>query len=355
MFGSWLTTVGNREAMPAVLTVQPWMILETKLGPARIRTPMVNSAPHRATSPFGDVTVTRPHSRCSRRSEHQTLRSERLATLDLAAPRSTLSADRFVAREVIAEGGMSLVVRAFDTGLQRDVAIKVPAAGSDSTEADATRLREEGLITAQLEHPGIVPVYELGMDARGTPFICMKLIEGQTLEEAIRGAGVPLLGAFVDICDVVAFAHRRGVLHCDLKPSNVMIDDAGRVFVIDWGLARRKERSSRAFGLAPAPASSADPSGFVAGTPRYMSPEQLRAEDAQIDERTDVYALGATLHHVLTGEPPPGPEPPSTEGLTANVPECLWRIVLKAMAHDPSDRYASVIELREDVSSRAGG
>jgi serine/threonine-protein kinase len=274
-----------------------------------------------------------------------------------------LWAPRFLERELIGRGGMCLVIRAFDTELERDVAIKMLPPDEWQSEAALARLGEEAKIAANLDHPHIVPVYEFGVDARGAPFLCMKLVEGETLEDTLRWAGparlepsflTDLVQVFLDVCDAVSFAHGRGVLHRDIKPSNIMIDHFGRAFVLDWGVAR--STSAR-------PPSFPEPPGFLVGTPLYMSPEQLHGLHDEIDERTDVFALGATLYQILSGHPPhqdrlrdvilgksrvsiAPPESLVEEGV---VPEELSRIALKAMSHDPRGRYATVDELRSDI------
>jgi eukaryotic-like serine/threonine-protein kinase len=289
-----------------------------------------------------------------------------------------LTTERFVEREIIGRGGMALVIRAYDKELQRDVAIKVLPQDAVS-EADIGRLMDEARITGGLDHPHVIPVYEFGCDDRGTRFLCMKLVQGETLEDTLAWAGASrlepeflakLLQIFIKVCDAVAFAHSRGVLHRDLKPSNVMISDFGQVYVVDWGVARTTPGSSAEVECELELAPCSDPFGVIVGTPRYMAPEQLHGEHDRLDERTDVFALGATLYQILTGQPPHHPDslpdialrkarvtiPPPEEVVAgaeadgrAQVPQELSRIALKAMAHDPADRYASVDELSREV------
>ncbi len=280
-----------------------------------------------------------------------------------------LVTDRFIERELIGQGGMGSVIRAFDKNLQRDVAIKVLS--PDSTrETDFERLVEEARIAGQLEHPNIVPVYEFGTDERGARYLCMRLVNGETLEDTLNWAGISrletdflrdLLLVFVKVCDAVAFAHSRGILHRDLKPSNVMIGDFGQVYVVDWGVARPTPRFvADTEGAEP----YSDPFGGVAGSPHYMAPEQLRGREAELDERTDVFALGATLYQILTGRPPNDPNtwtdiasrtarttvvPPQAIVDGATVPLELSAIALKAMSHDPGDRYSSVESLKHEI------
>jgi serine/threonine protein kinase len=234
------------------------------------------------------------------------------------------------------------------------------------------RFIQEARIAGRLEHPHILPVYEFGTDDRGAYYLCMKLVNGETLEDTLNWAGIArlepdflsnLLTVFVKVCEAVAFAHSRGILHRDLKPSNVMISDFGQVYVLDWGVAKPTPRCE-IVELDGTPMFPCDPSGLFIGTPSYMSPEQLHGLHDRLDERTDVFALGATLYQILTGRPPHNLEslpdialrrskvsitPPEEVVATKLVPLELSRIALKAMAHDAEERYQSVDELRHDV------
>jgi hypothetical protein len=282
--------------------------------------------------------------------------------------------ERFVERALLGSGGMGWVVRAFDKDLQREVAIKVLSPEGAAREIEVERFTEEARITGQLEHPNIVPVYEFGTDARGHRFLCMKLVQGETLDELLAGMGearfttarlADLLQIFTKVCDAVSFAHSRGVIHRDLKPSNIMVSDFGQVYVLDWGVARASiggPASSDTSAPSSAPPVSEDPPGALIGTPCYMAPEQLSGRHHEVDERTDVFALGATLYQILCGQPPrdscppmlqrdehvliPAPESRMPE---ATVPAELSRIALKAMAHDPAQRHATVDALKGDV------
>jgi CRP-like cAMP-binding protein len=173
-----------------------------------------------------------------------------------------------------------------------------------------------------------------------------------------------LLSILVKICDAVSFAHSRGIIHRDLKPSNVMISSFGQVYVMDWGVARSAPKASEPGSEGREEPASSDPPGALIGTPSYMAPEQLRGENDQVDERTDVFALGATLYQILTGQPPrlphslhaavrnrtpvpiPAPEEIVKDGM---VPAELSRIAQRAMSTDAADRYASANELKSDV------
>jgi serine/threonine-protein kinase len=269
-----------------------------------------------------------------------------------------VASDRFVEQEVIGRGGMSVVIRARDVSLERDVAIKLLPPESSPSVADVARLAREARITARLDHPAIIPVYEFAVDPRGVPFFSMKLVDGETLEEMLRWAGpsrlepnflFELLDVFDKVCDAVDFAHSRGVLHLDLKPSNVMIADFGQVYVADWGVAR-----PTVLHLLEGAEPVSDRRGLIVGTPHYMAPEQLHGHHDVLDERTDVFLLGAMLHHILTGEPPRdasslAPKPSNVVAGGKTPPAELSRIATKAMATDPADRYPSVAALVRDV------
>ena len=234
----------------------------------------------------------------------------------------------FVLLNEIDRGGMGVVYRAFDRELNREVAIKVSNAASRGTSS--VRFRREAQISAQIEHPGIVPVHETGRLRDGRQFIAMKLIKGKTLSAVIKDREESQQAAhyfqvFNDICNTMAFAHSREIIHRDLKPDNVMVGMFGEVQIMDWGLARRLEGKSdiateaklpkrdtvsasaldtaSAFDTTkePVPAGTTRP-GEVFGTPAYMAPEQARGDHA--DKRTDVFAIGGILYEILCGQPP---------------------------------------------------
>ena len=183
---------------------------------------------------------------------------------------------------------MGTVYRARDRRLARDVALKVMNAPAPAP-GEVERMRDEARILARLEHPGIVPVHDLGTLPDGRLFYVMKLVRGRRLDEATASAALPArLRIFERICDAVAFAHAQGVVHRDLKPENVMVGPFGEVLVLDWGVAKRLD-------VPGAP----EREGTVLGTPGYMPPEQARGEMDRIDERADVYALGAMLQFLM--------------------------------------------------------
>ncbi len=235
-------------------------------------------------------------------------------------------------------GGLGTVLRARDKRLNRWVAIKLLRRLSAEHEQ---RFFYEAELTARLEHPAIVPVHDVGRWHSGEPFYAMKLVEGQSLRELVRGctsrsARLPLLVNVFTVCDALGFAHARGVIHRDLKPSNVMVGQFGETMLIDWGLARQ--------------VGAADPA-VISGTPHYMPPEQATGQS--VDARSDVYALGAMLYEVLSGRAPyegtPSNEvlaqvklrpPEALLTLEPEAPHELVAIVEKAMHRDPSQRYA---------------
>jgi tetratricopeptide (TPR) repeat protein len=232
---------------------------------------------------------------------------------------------RYDIGEEIAHGGMGTVLRAHDPGLHRDLAVKVlrPGLLGELNEEERVhllrRFEEEARITAQLQHPGIVPVHELGHDEHGLPFLVMKLVRGQTLEKMLAERPTPLhelthfVGIFEQVCQAVAFAHAHRVIHRDLKPANVMVGRFGEVQVMDWGLARvlpsgaetqtGEQHQASAVGTLRSKGEEAWTQGAV-GTWEFMPPEQANGETELIDERADVFALGGILCGILTGAPP---------------------------------------------------
>lgn len=258
----------------------------------------------------------------------------------------------------IGEGGMGIVRLATQRSLGRKVAVKTLRASVRSEQA-TLRLLREAWVTGTLEHPNIVPVYDLGLDEEGSPIIVLKRIEGVEWGVVMRdadlarehyGAGDLLehnLRILVQLCNAVSLAHARGVLHRDLKPENVMIGSFGEVYLVDWGIA---------VSLAPDPLGRlplAIEQKEMAGTPCYMAPEMLGALGS-LGVHTDVYLLGAILHEVLTGEPPHtgtfkqiiGSILMSSFTYGAEVPIELADIATRAMSQKPSERFASAEELR---------
>jgi serine/threonine-protein kinase len=206
--------------------------------------------------------------------------------------------------EVIGRGGMGEVLLAHDRRIGRDVALKRLHTPSPS-EAELARFLREARIQARLEHPAIVPVYELARDPAGRPFFAMKRVVGVTLAEQLAGGGGSrqrLLRAFADVCRAIDYAHARGVVHRDLKPANIVLGEFGEVYVLDWGIARVVADSEGGVDMADIDTiEGAAPSTDVVGTPGYTSPEQLHAPN--VGRPSDIYSLGAILFEILAGEP----------------------------------------------------
>jgi serine/threonine-protein kinase len=243
---------------------------------------------------------------------------------DAAAATFPARLGRYELLEEIGRGGMGAVLRAHDPDLGRDLAVKVLRPDQQHDPAIVRRFTEEAQVGGQLQHPGIVPVYEVGRAADQRPYFAMKLVRGRTLQALLKERAHPandlphFLGIFGQVCQTLAYAHSKGVLHRDLKPANVMVGAFGEVQVMDWGLAKVLRP-----GGPPAPdgAATADNAirtvrstaagtdshrGQALGTPAYMAPEQARGEVDRLDERADVFGLGAMLCEILTGRPPGG-------------------------------------------------
>jgi len=266
-----------------------------------------------------------------------------LARLAEAVEAPELEGTKYELRGRVGRGGMGTVWRAFDRELGREVALKVMN-GPDPRPGGEARLRTEAQVLARLEHPGLVPVHDLGTLPDGRLFYAMKLVRGRRLDEHVREmpSRAARLRVFERICDAVAFAHAHGVIHRDLKPQNVMVGPFGEVLVLDWGVAKvlADPEAAAAPPIEPParPAVDVDAAtltaaGTVLGTPGYMAPEQARGETA-VGVAADVYALGALLSF-LAGD---------------NPPRALAAMVARARAPRPADRYPSVAALQEDVS-----
>ena len=327
--------------------------------------------------------------------------------LDRLADRSG-DKPRYRVKGEVARGGMGMVLRVWDQDLRRHLAMKVmlergglrpdPDEQQDASRS-LSRFLEEAQVTGQLDHPGIVPVHELGLDASGRVFFTMKFVKGRDLRAVFdltrRGeAGwnrTRVLGVVLKVCEAMAYAHEKGVIHRDLKPGNVMVGRFGAVYVMDWGLARvlgeddRKDiriqepmltsevRSDRRDQAASAPDSElVTMDGDVVGTPAYMSPEQAAGRPAELTPSTDVYSVGALLYHLLSGQRPyippgaavnnyaiwvriqEGPPRPLHE-IAPDVPPELTSICEKAMAREVADRYPGMQELAEDLRAYLEG
>jgi tetratricopeptide (TPR) repeat protein len=237
-----------------------------------------------------------------------------------AAPHAPPPTDRYRLGDELARGGMGVVYAATDAVLGREVAVKVLQDKFAGTTT-ARRFADEARIAAQLQHPSVPPVYDLGVLPDGRPFLAMKLIKGETLAQLLAGPADRgrFVAAFEAVCQAVAYAHSHGVIHRDLKPANVMVGAFGEVQVMDWGLAKvlatggrqppeSEDPDATAGGtvIRPGSGSHADPTqaGSVVGTPAFMPPEQAVGAVGQVDRRSDVFGLGAVLAVVLTGKPP---------------------------------------------------
>jgi serine/threonine protein kinase len=288
-----------------------------------------------------------------------------LAHLCRVADSPELAATRYEIIEKIGQGGMGTVFLARDRELDRPVALKVLNTAPQADEARG-RIVREARILARLEHPSIVPVHDAGFLPDGRFFYAMKLVRGKRLDEQLKRPNVvpERLGLFQRICDAVAFAHSHGVLHRDLKPQNIMLGPFGEVLVLDWGVAKELGRTP------PIPAmqgtTESEPGqtrdGSVVGTPGYMAPEQARGEVAGLDQRADVYGLGAVLHFLLTGRQPV--HEPDRSGVPVLVPprrfdraipRPLDAVCRKALAARREDRYDTAAQLGDEIADFLAG
>jgi serine/threonine protein kinase len=265
-----------------------------------------------------------------------------------AADWPDFSGTKYDILEKLGQGGMASVYIAHDRDLDRQVAIKVIHAPVVDPAVQG-RMLNEARIIARLEHPGILPVHDIGFLPDGRIYYVMKFVRGRRLDDVLdRTVSIEdRLRLFLRICDAVAFAHSQRVIHRDLKPSNVMIGDFGEVLVIDWGLAkyivgdsaegRRLEPESAPQNLVAG--SNTTLHGSVLGTPGYMAPEQELGEIASIDHRTDVFGLGVLLRALLPG----------------SAPRSIRAVSNKATAQNAADRYAAVSDLARDVNCFLAG
>ncbi len=290
------------------------------------------------------------------------------------------SEGRYKLRGEIARGGVGAVLLAHDSDIGRDVAVKVLHEEHADDAALLQRFVEEAQIGGQLQHPGIVPVYELGLDLRQRPFFTMKLVQGETLaclldrsrqQQTHAALGTVSddhsrwVAVFARVCETMAYAHARGVVHRDLKPGNIMVGEFGEVMVMDWGFAKVLGRGDDATGSSSVTISSDSSvsiAGTILGTPAYMPPEQAAGEVAKLDARADVFALGAILCQILTGRPPYlGDEVlvQARAGLLdpafARLSQCgadptLCNLAVHCLQPDPAARLPSAKELSEALA-----
>ena len=304
---------------------------------------------------------------------------------------------RYLVEEEIGRGGMGIVFRAVDPKLNRPIAMKIIRSnrqpnGNESEERRIKdridRFKREASITGRLDHPGIVPVHELCEDEAGQLFFTMKYVQGKTLSEVfketwtrknsngnqgLRKLYTPVLEALIKVCETLAFAHKNRVIHRDLKPANIMVGEFGETYVMDWGLAKVIEeladvqessfQNKVRIRLDDTVSDSNTVDGSVVGTPYYMPPEQAIGSLKDLDERSDVYSVGAMLYEILSGKKPyhqcenileviqsvsDGPPMPIAD-LNENAPPELVAIAEKAMAHEKSNRYPDMGKFADDI------
>ena len=303
-------------------------------------------------------------------------------------PRLPASVD-YDLKEEIAKGGMGKIFAAQDPKLERVVALKVSTVKDRKEDA---QFFTEAKVLAQLAHPNIVPIHNLGVDGMGRPFYSMKLVKGRTLQSIIKllragdaetVAAYPrsrLLSIFRKVCDAIGFAHASGYLHRDLKPENLMVGEFGEVLVMDWGLAKKIRGSGIQSPVVGHEPEEPEQLSHIEGTPQYMSPEQANGVYGGLDERSDIYSLGGILYAILTKRPPVSggsvaevlekvrkgetttmalprgslaDRPPAQ--LEDPVPDSLRAVTLKAMACDRGKRYQNVAALVEDIDAYQNG
>ncbi len=308
---------------------------------------------------------------------------------DLSKVLSAQQHRKYITKHSVGEGAMKYITRVNDKDTSRDIAMAVML-DPDKKESDPLRFIQEARITANLEHPNIVPVHDIGIDSFGNPYFTMKLIRGETFSSILTKLNVGvkdyvkkydlthLLQIFQKICDGIAFAHSKGVIHLDIKPDNIQVGDFGEVLVLDWGLAKTMQTMDESSTL------STDTiilnlenckinltlDGIVKGSLGYMAPEQAAGKNKYRDEKTDVYALGSILYSILTYLPPLSGNdigemlvatvsgdilPPSERIKDKVIPKALEAVVCKAMSVDHKKRYQSVTELKADMDAYIGG
>ncbi|MCC7507877.1 MAG: protein kinase [Planctomycetes bacterium] len=357
-------------------------------------------------------TDVRPRKETAAASESPTQAPAKNSTLRITTSRFAdnfgIQSERYDIKKEHARGGMGRVLLARDKAVGREVALKellpgmvgsatlaasVPAGVSESGGI-VERFLREAKITGQLEHPNIVPVYEIGQYPDGNFYYTMRFIRGKTLAERLREirkdetlgkeeklpARIKLLDQFTDVCNAIAYAHSKGVIHRDIKPENIMLGDYGETLVLDWGLARLKGQEDKAMkalqkgslalskSLLDSDSQALTLDGSIVGTPAYMAPEQARGELEHVDEKSDVYALGAVLYQILTGHPPfEGPmaalivqqvlagPPARVRTREPQVPPELEALVERAMAREKAERLGSALELASEVKAFRDG
>jgi serine/threonine-protein kinase len=294
--------------------------------------------------------------------------------------------DDYSLRGAVGVGGGGQVLLGFDERIGREVAIKelLDQAANQDAELNARFLRE-ARITGRLEHPGIVPVYDLGTKQSGAPYYVMRLVRGDTLAKALKTCNdevlaehalsrrLSLLDRLIDVCEAVAYAHSKGVIHRDLKPVNIVLGPFGETIVLDWGLAKVENEVDLAPLVSAPPGTPVDEAdltrmGDILGTPAYMAPEQANPDFGAVDTRSDVFALGCILYYLLTGHPPLRGSAddileqlsslapmPSARDPKLPVPPELIAICDKALAKDKSLRFPNAATLAEELRAYRDG
>ena len=299
-----------------------------------------------------------------------------------AAPVQVLTreaAKRFEYVSQVGAGGMGAVHCVRDKNLLREVAIKVLSPSLAADPKYVKRFLAEAQIQAQLDHPNIAPVHDLTIDHEGTNYFTMRLVHGRTLADWISAAHLSpapsdtmheMLGAFLKVCDAVAFAHSRGVLHLDIKPENIIMEDFGTVYLMDWGLSRLSAHARESGDdVVLSPEAAGGVVTGVVGSPAYMAPEQANGAEGLVSERTDVFGLGAVLYSILAGRPlylgesvddvleqARGGQMPSLPDAHRGVPlpARICQITRKALATDPgiATRACSTSSVRSKDSCK---
>jgi serine/threonine protein kinase/Leucine-rich repeat (LRR) protein len=303
--------------------------------------------------------------------------------------------DKYKFRRSIGQGGMKTVLSVRDKDTAREVAMAIMTNADERPVEDINRFVHEARITARLEHPNIVPIHDIGVDGSGTPYFTMKMLRGETLASILRKIEIGdlayvkkydllrLLQIFLRVCNAVAFAHSKGVIHLDLKPENVQVGDFGEVLVLDWGLAKiigtpddeeplegMKLRRLKDMQELKKKSPEVTMDGITKGTPGYMAPEQAAGKNRKKDERTDIYALGVMLYTILIRKNPFSDRevddilndtldgnilPPREQSSATFIPSALEAVAMKAMSLNPKERYQNVRDIRSDIYAFMGG
>ncbi|MEO7330683.1 MAG: serine/threonine-protein kinase, partial [Minicystis sp.] len=297
-----------------------------------------------------------------------------------AAERAVNEVDdgRYVLSEALGSGGVGKVIRARDRSIGRTVALKTLKDDGEEQPEVIDRFLLEARISAQLEHPNIVPVYDIGSLPNGKPYYTMRVVKRQSLQDVLASDElhqqwplVRLVGAFVQISRALAYAHRRGMLHRDIKPENILLGDFGEVYLADWGNAKSARALTSESGEPMQVTDGAhalhEPSG-LSGTPGYISPEQIRGDKQRIDQRADLFALGVILYEILTGEHPfdaptvlgvilatqtRAPRPPRE--IVHGCPLILEDLCLALLSKDPAQRPDSADRVAAEAESYLEG